>query len=214
MCVASDINSDSIITLTLITSFHGVTNAIIVGRRPEPAYSCFVHLLIVSGRLNQRCFHTLFSILLFDVASQSYCAGALSSGMIDVTKIVQCSTFQHLMCAYRGGRERERERERERMSTWVNVNIHDVNICTRACLHDPPIKVVQVLACLHSWQHLTLVVQLVSLLTVKFTKDITTFIIAYFAIKFPPWSSLLAIWDHVTTRQGASLHQHWLDEFP
>lgn len=86
------------------------------------------HLLVVSGCLNQRSFHTLFRILLVYVAGQSHSAGALSSGMIDVAKIVQRSTFQHLICTYvsageSGGGERERERVEAIWSVLVAYNI-------------------------------------------------------------------------------------------
>ena len=65
----------------------------------------------MSGRLNQGSLHALLSILLLDVAGQSHGAGALPSGVVDIAKIVQCSTFQHLR---ERGREREKERERGR----------------------------------------------------------------------------------------------------
>lgn len=61
----------------------------------------------MSGCLNQRRLNALLGILLLDVAGQSHGAGALPSGMVDVAKIIQCSTFKHL-------REREREMERGR----------------------------------------------------------------------------------------------------
>ncbi len=108
MCVAGD-NNYNIITLIIriFVGYKHLAKALIVGRRPEPVcvlvlMSC-LHSLVVSGRLNQGRFHALLGILLLDVAGQSHCASALSSGVIDVAKIVQCSTFQHLLCLCVGG---------------------------------------------------------------------------------------------------------------